>query len=717
MNRLRTWLIAITFAVVASDAGAQAPQSLDLPVLMQADELSYDKDLGLVVAKGNVEIMQGERILLADAVSYNLKTDTVTATGNISLLDPEGDVVFADYVELSDELKNGVIENLRIRLSDDSRIAANFGRRTNGVRTTMNKVVYSPCKPCEDDPEAAPLWQVKAEKVVHDKEKREVVYNHARLEMWGVPVAYTPYLSHPDPTVRRKTGFLSPAFGSNGNVGVFVETPFFFAIDRDKDATLRPIYTKDEGIIYSGEYRQRFDNGEFNISGSLVEADRESGESGNLNNNEDEIRGHVFADGRLDIDETYRAGFDINRSTDRTYLRRFPFFGDSENVLTSRVFLEGFRRRNYLAINAYDYQDLRLGLRPDTKRILPNANFHGNTEADRFGGRWNIDGDFRSLYVDDAPQSQRASAKAGYRIPFVTPIGLLATVSANVRGDVYYVDYNDQRDNSTEARFVPDASVDLRYPVSRGFGDFVQVIEPVAGFVLKPNGLNDDDIPNDDSTVIEEDYTNLTSVDRAPGLDRVESGKRAYYGLNLGMYDPWGGNISAFIGQSYRFDDDDELEREADLNQKFSNFVGAVELAPLKYVDILYRFQLDEKTFDPNVNEVGFRVGPDALNVSGDYIYLKNEPTDDVTRDREEITTRLDSKIDETWRTSLYGQRDLNRERWIKTGVSVIYEDECFVFEGKYDRDYNSTADVDANNTFFFRLTFKTLGEVATGSI
>ncbi len=724
MRPLRTGVIGFAVAcaaIVLIAAGSAAGQKIDPeqePVLMKADELVYERELGLVVAKGGVEIMQGPRILLADTVSYNQKTNVVTASGNVRLLEPTGEVIFAEYVELTDDMKNGVVENLRIRLSDDSRLAANAGKLTDGNRTELRQAVYSACESCKDDPDRAPLWQVKARRVIHDKEAQEVRYHDAWLEMWGFPVVYTPYMAHADPSVTRKSGFLAPAYGSDNNVGAFVEVPYFFAIDDTKDATLRPIYTSDDGLIYSGEYRQRFDNGELNASGSLAIADRDSGEQGNVQTNKNEGRGHIFANARWDINNTWRTGADINRATDRTYLRRFNFFGAPGNVLTSHAFVEGFRQRNYIGVDAWWFQDLRLGLRPDTKLILPTAQYSGLTEADKYGGRWKLDGDFRSLYVDDSPQSQRGSAQAGYSIPLVAPIGFITTLSASARGDIYYVDYNSgDKSNGFEGRFVPQAQVDMRYPFGRQAGDYYQIVQPVAGFVVKPTNLNDDDIPNDDSTVIEEDATNLASIDRAPGLDRVEEGARVYYGLGAGMDDPWGGRIRGFLGQSYSFSDDTRLQREAGLNPNFSDVVGQLEIVPNRYMDVLHRFQLDETDLKANVNEVSFSLGPRALRLSGDYIFVRNEPSASEFRTREELNLAATSQIDVWWSLRSTYSRDLDTEESRTASFSVVYQDECFIFDGSWSRDFTASTDVSSGDTFFFRLTFKTLGQIESGEI
>ncbi|CAN0546405.1 unnamed protein product, partial [Laminaria digitata] len=253
------------------------PIQTDAPVLFKADRLRNEQNIGLVVATGNVEFTQNDRTLLADSVTYNRRTDTVTASGNISLLEPTGEVLFADFLELTGNMRDGVIENMRVRMTDNSRIAAAGGRRVGGARTEFNKAVYSPCELCEKDPTRAPIWQVKASKVTHDQETKDVTYRNAFLEFYGIPVMYTPYLSHPDPTVERRTGFLVPSYGTDSELGTFVSTPYYFDIAPNMDATFTPIVTTNEGVVGSGEFRHRLSHTDYTIQGSLTHASRDDG--------------------------------------------------------------------------------------------------------------------------------------------------------------------------------------------------------------------------------------------------------------------------------------------------------------------------------------------------------------------------------------------------------------------------------------------------------
>ena len=134
-------------ALAQQQPKSESPLKSGQPVLFKADQVQYDRDLGVVVARGHVEFTQGDYILRADTVSYNQGADLVTATGNVSLLQPSGDVVFADHVELTGDLKDGIASNLRMRTIDDSRFAAVGGRMSDGDVPEMRKAAHSACAP------------------------------------------------------------------------------------------------------------------------------------------------------------------------------------------------------------------------------------------------------------------------------------------------------------------------------------------------------------------------------------------------------------------------------------------------------------------------------------------------------------------------------------------------------------------------------------------
>jgi len=693
--------------------------SRDRPSLITADEIVNDEELGVVTARGNVEISQGERVLIADVVNYNTRTNTVTASGNVTLIEPSGDVVFADYVELKDDLKDGFIQDIRVLLSDRSRLAAASGQRSGGNKTSFNKAVFSPCNLCKEDPERPPLWQLKADQIEHDQTERTIRYYDATMEIYGVPIAYTPYLEHPDPTVKRKSGFLPPTIGGSENLGATFQVPYFWAIDNTKDLTFEPIVTTEQGVVAAGQYRQLLEKGEIEVNASGTLADRQKNNGKEVS---DTFRGHIDAFARYEIDETWRAGTDIRRATDDTYLRLYDFSDDG--TLTSRAYLEGFRGRNYASANSFLYQGLREGDNNDESPIvapLLDLNYIG--EPGTAGGLYRADLNFLTLSRISGRDVRRASFVGSYEIPYTGPIGDIYKLTAKLETDGYFtndvdpgsneVNPQDGQDSDFDGRFFPQLAFDWRYPWIQQNEAVDQVIEPRFQFVTGPGDHNPNGIPNEDSLGFEFDDTNLFSLNRFPGLDRVDSGTRVSYGFEWSAVTPESRSVSAFLGQSYRFSgNDDKFTDGSGLDDHLSDFVGRVQANPLKEVDLLYRFQFDKDDFNARRNEVTARVGTPALNLNVNYFFVSGNASSDEFNDREEISTRLNSRLTNNWSLFLGQRRDLKDDRQLTLRGGLTYQDECFLMEAAISKEKFSDRELDPETKFYVRFIFKHLGQV-----
>src|SRR5262249_20330551 len=160
-------------------------------------------------------------------VSYNLKQDVIIATGNVSITDVDGEVRFADYIELSGDFKQATARNLRLLMVDNSRFAAAIGRRTEGNRNVLDNAIYSPCKACPEAPDGPPLWDIRAKRIVSDEITHRITYRDAWFDVEGLPVAYVPYFSHADATIKRESGLLPPRFFSNRIVGNGLRVPYY----------------------------------------------------------------------------------------------------------------------------------------------------------------------------------------------------------------------------------------------------------------------------------------------------------------------------------------------------------------------------------------------------------------------------------------------------------------------------------------------------------
>jgi LPS-assembly protein len=683
--------------------------------LLLADELRYDENTATVMARGKVEISTDDRVLTADRISYFQRVDTVVAEGNVSLLEPDGTVLFAERMELRDELRNGLIDQLRGRLADNARVTAAAAVRDDGNRTRMLKALYSPCELCPERPERAPVWAVRAARVVHDQNAKQVEYSHARIELYGVPIVYTPYLSHPDPTVDRRSGFLAPSFGRSSKLGTKVETPYFFNLAPNADLTLNPLYTSKEGPVIGGEYRQRTRSGLFDLAGSFTRPDRRDERNRKTGKLDD--RGHVRGQGRFDLDPTWRWGFQAARASDDTYLKKYGFGGD--DILRSRLYVEGLRGRSYAAASTYAFQGLRTTDDPgQTPYALPLIDYNYISDTGRLGDTIRFDASFLSLSRNSGSDVTRLAMRTGWQIPFHGALGDLTTLRADLRTDGYYVSdagLTNVTDGATDDGFVgraiPQVAVDWRLPLVRREAASHQVLTPIANLIVSPYGGNPGRIPNEDSRNFEFDDTNLFTSNRFPGFDRVEGGPRANLGVKYGIYSFEGYSVTAFLGQTFRNHADDTFAQKSGLEGFRSDYVSRIDLSPSPYLLFYERFRFDKDTLGLRRHEIGTEAGPREYRVSLTYVQLSRELTTDALAPREEINVAARARVSEFWTARGATRHDLTSQGGaIKSAVGLFYEDECLDLGLNFVRDYTRDRDVEPSTSVSVRVRLKTLG-------
>lgn len=720
---------ALVVAVVPAAAQSTAHAS-NKPVLFQADQVEYDQDLGLTVARGHVELDQADQILLADTVTYNQRTDTVTASGHVSLLQPGGDIVFSDYMELQNDMREGFIKDVRILLSDGSRLAANTGRRIEGNRTELRRGVYSPCELCASDPTKPPVWQIEAERVVHDKQEQIVEYHDATMELDGWPIFYTPYFSHPDPSVKRASGFLPPILGTGNALGFHVTQPYFWAIAPDKDLTLRPMVTTNAGDVLDGEYRQAWGFGHLDIDGSIeagdVQVQTNPLDVPKTTDSATSIRGHLSGTGTFDLDKNWRTGFDVARVSDQAYLLKYhlPYdFPRPTNFLTSQVYAENFGQRSYGNISAYSFQSLNSlvgdGIQPI---VAPVATYDWTSPADPIGGRLELTGNALNLERHSGADIRRVATKTEWRLPFDGPLGDRYQFSMSLRADGYDSD-NVQSTQSvqvlrsgTSGRVFPQSALLWRYPWVRRDGATSEVIEPMAGFIAAPNGGNPAIIPDEDSEGFEFDETSLFRPDRFPGYDRVDSGQRVDYGLHTGIYNAEYGTSSLLIGQSYRLEKSSPFDIGSGLENQRSDVVGGILLSPSTFLDLYYRMRLDHATLAMRRQETGFSTGPTNLRVSGSFISFKSIPgLTSPLQIGDQISVAISAALTQYWFLGVHDTRNISQGgNTVYSGVDLTYRDDCFAIITSLQQSGLQVGDVRPGVSLLVTFVFKNLGEAGT---
>ncbi len=699
------------------------------PVDIQADQMSRDEQSDIVSASGDVMVVQAGRILRADEVLYRLSEDQIEADGYVVLNEENGDIHLVDRAVYQNKLRDGHVENLRTVLNDGSRFTAESGDLKGGTEITMHGASYTPCEPCKEDPDKAPLWGIVASEVRHDQEEQRISYKHARFEAMGVPIAYTPYFSHPDGTIKQKSGFLAPSLGYKSELGAFAETSYYWAIAPDQDATLGVIAMTEQAPLGTVEYRKRWDDAYLEFSGGVTYSDRTERTAGTDVAEDEEVRGHVFATGVWDINDKWRSGLNVNWASDDQYMRQYDF--TNEDVLENELYLERFSGRNYAAARLLSFQDIRIRETPlDQPNILPEivASFKGEPgKVPLLKGQWSVDASALGLSRDNDEQDvQRISLGGGWDRKMVSDYGLLTSVSANVRGDVYYTTDRTEAttgsgrsSTSTDVRAFPQFHMQSSYPMAREFEKMQAKIEPVVALTFAPNLTRESSIPNEDSNNVQIDASNIFEPNRFPGYDRVEDRSRVTYGLRTGLFGYEGSFGEVFLGQSYRFDEDDNpFPQGSGLDRQKSDVVGQISGNYDGIYSLDYRFQLNSDDFTSERHEVDLSADWNRFRLQSSYLFASALEGTDITESREQLEADAQFYLSKEWRTRFGATQDLGEDPGLRQAYAGLdYLGQCLFWSLTGERNLTRDASGDSSTEILFRIGLKNLGEFEESSL
>lgn len=698
------------------------PLQRNQPVTFTADRVTYDRDANTVTATGHVEAWQDDHVVRADKVVYDRNTNVVAAYGNVVLLEPDGEVLFAKYAELSQGMRDAVMRGMRAILAANARMAANGARRVGGKINELSRVIYSPCNLCKSNPSAPTEWDVRAFSVTQDLENKRIYFEDAVLDMYGIPIAYTPYFSIPDPSVKRASGFLIPNIGNNSLLGAFASLPYFWVINKSSDATIIPTIDSDGTGQIETIYRQRFNDGTLRVD---VAGAYDDGR----------FQGLLFGKGDFDLNDQWRYGFNVNEATSADYLRDFRLQGYGLNELSSVIYAEGFGQGAYSRADVLFFQGLVSSV--DDKQlpfVLPRYSYDYFGDADALGGRWEVmDSGAFNVFRIEGTSDQRAGGIVQYELPEVGRLGDVWDIRLRLDGEAYNaLDLSGppnfgRVDAAVSGQAMPTAAAKINWPWLRPGGSWgSQLVEPIVQFVARPNNGESGyyRIPNEDSLDLMFSDMNLFALNRFPGIDREEGGSRVDVGLHTAWYAPSGANVfDALIGQSYNAHKEANLFPPlSGLNDWVSDVVARAYLQPTSWFNLTARTRLDHRNEDIRYADATAAVGPDKLKLSLGYLYSAVDPyyaldtppgqvpTESYFQPRNELTMGLSTKYGH-WKLSGFARRDLEHNEMVAVGGNAAYEDECLIAALNFFRlftNYNGESNITGVTLTF---TFKTLGK------
>ena len=699
-------------------------------VVLDADNIFVDEGENTVVAEGNVEAKYEGRILLADRLVYNRATDKVRATGNVVIIDADGTESFADEIETDSNLADGYAIGYSTRIPNGGLAVAESAVRTLEGYNALDKIVYTSCELCDENDR--PTWAIRARRAVLDQEAQMMSYRDAVLEVAGIPVFYLPFFAHPDPNSERRSGFLPPDFGTSSKLGVFYEQPYYWAISPYQDLTISPKVMANVDPLMEMQYRKRFWSGSLSANFSFTQ--EQEFDSDGEKFGEDEFRGHIFAEGGFAIRPGWLWGFAVEQVSDALYTRRYDIEGENDKrglyagqprYLLNQLFSQAQGTDWYVESALLTFETNREG---DSDARLPRAlPLSFGEKLFDFGdyGTLALSGSTAILERELGVDSYRASTGADWSTSRVMNNGLLLTPFAEGRFDYYQVDTTGS-DAATISRGAASLGSRLSYPLFRPGKNVDIIIEPEAMVAYGTAGVNNPDIPIEDSLFYELDEPSLFEANAASGFDTYEGGSKASLGASVSARWKNGMTISALGGRRWRDTSDPVFDVGSNLDGTVSDWVAGVSANFGKGLKIETRVRLDDDSFALNRIDARLRTNLWRFRSNTRYYSIRGDVTSSGFSD-EGIEVSADFKVTDNYyllyslNRDISGRSNINGRisdpADIRQTVGVAYEDDCSRFEVFFERSEARDRDLGPEDSIKFRFALKTLGDFGSADV
>lgn len=757
LNRLAAVLLTgVSVCVIGVSAMPAFSQSLvpaaadGAKMLLRANELVYNQDTQQVTATGAVQIYYNRYRVVAQRVQYDQKTGRVMATGNIEFIEPGGNKVYADQMDVTNDFSQGFINAMRVETTDNTRLAAESAERQNADVMVLNNTVYTACLPCEAHPGKAPLWEVKAQRVVRNGQTHTIRLEHAQFELFGQSLGKLPFpVTVPDETVERKSGLLFPKFSVSDNLGFGVSVPYYHVFSPSMDATITPTYYSSQGLLVEGEVRNQFDSGLHTLRFAGIDQQNPGNFDADTSDSGAKTRLMVASKGEFQINPRWTFGWNGMLQSDNNFARTYGLDGLNDDTFTNDVYLTGIGKRNYFDIHSYYFDVQDNAVNNDLERqqaiVYPSVDYDYIAPEPVAGGQLSVTANLTNLtrreqdsyfegttfrYPGLEGDYSRLTTEAEWKRTFTTPGGLLLTPIFAARGDGIRHDMSsldgpydgNLEANGTDGRYMLTAGVEARYPFIITAPGGSHIIEPIVQVYARPDEQMAGGLPNEDAQSFVFDATTLFDRDKFSGFDRVEGGTRANVGFRYTGSLNNGIGLRGIFGQSYQlagknsFDTPDLVNAGADsgLETARSDYVALAAIDLPQGFSIGTNARFDEKTFDLRRTDTSFtyttpRVSGQLVytQVNGQPEYADEDPTN-------VLKNTLSFRLNEQWSVAGSATYDFTNNDIIRRGVGVSYADECTIFTVAFT---DKPADADANDwTVSARLSFRTLGDVNVGS-
>ena len=669
------------------------------PARLDAENITVNDTTGIIEAAGRAEARADGRVLTSERLTYDRGAATLTVPQGLRLRETDGSVLEALSGEIDNQLETGRFIDMRFT-GDGARLKSRSASR-NGMQLDLHGAVFTSCPECED-PEDDPLWQIRAARIHYDRAAQNVSYRHSRLEVFGWPVFYLPYLAHAGPEVERRSGVLAPSIGTSGRFGSYVEIPYFVDLASNYDLTVTPRFSEKQDPFLKAEWRHLTRTGRYQATGYLHQPKDDltptSDEDG-------DVQGGLLANGSFETGK-WQFGFDIEQASDGLFFKRYKIFDPAR--LTSSLRVNRAFGRHRLSAEAYSFDDTIAN--ESVQALMPRLSHDVQFAGRVFGGRLALTNVFTQQQRDSDVDTAHLSSLLSWSWRHISDGGFVWEAQNKLAFDAYDFAVETGDAEADEAETAPSSlsanslALSLAYPLQRIGPSDRQTLSPKMQLVLAEADEGYADIP-----FLETASRELTRAQLFRSLAPKDEASRV--NLGLGHTLDWQRHLSTkfFIGQSFTLSDEIYPEKSGydhDGNHRSALLANAeLSAGPLALAHDA-RF-----TDDGTVllrSESRLRLGFERFGFHIDHsFYEAGQQTNEVL---EEATGRLDWKIGQRWTLDASLRENLEKKKRVKADAALTYEDDCTLARISFERDYSQTGNIKPETSINFTFTLKTIG-------
>ena len=675
--------------------------------------ISSDQNSILTDSDGN--------IVTVNMFQYHLEKNLFSSVGKIKIIDVNKNKYFFKEMHIDTKKKEmigsdvSVIldqENFGVSKESDPRFVANNILMSDN-KTNLSKGVFTVCQKKEG---RCPPWVLQARKIIHDNIKKTIYYEHATLKVYDIPIFYFPRFRHPDPTVKRQSGFLSPFFTNSTSLGAGFGLPYYWAISHDKDLTFTPKMYSKENILFLNEYRQAFRNSFLTLDTSYTEGYKNTSAT-----KTEGSRNHVFAklDFDLSQDQSYESklSFKTQRTSNDTYFRIHDInttLVNAENTDLENKISYNFSKNNmYLDISATVYEDLRQKTNNDKyEYILPNILYGKNFFSEKFGSI-----DFKSNAIYKNYETNKYTTFLTNDVIWspgnkITKKGFVNTLEGMIRNRNYEAKKTlDYKTKGTVNELSGVLSYKSSLPMQKKGINFSNIFTPNFMIRYAPGHMRN--LSGDDLSLR---YANLYSTNKT---SEIEDGLSAILGFEFktNQKDKDGNDnekLSISMGQVFSDESNENIPSKSSLDQKMSDVVGEINYNFSEIGNISYKFSLDHDFNTLNYNEVSTDLNFSKVAFNLDYLEERNH-----VGSENYVNYGVSLNFNDNNKLNFTTKKNFKTNSTELYNVSYQYAIDCLTAGLTFRREFyeDSDTDVKPRDSLMFMITFIPFGGVKTPDI